>query len=221
MRTDRKHPKADLRTYYTLFLEGGIIIVLLVFLAATKIDFRGDQEEVDLTEEQEVVKMEEIVQTRHLEKPPPPPRPAVPVEVPNDEVVEDQVIDINSDLNLDSKLEMPPPPPQEKQEEAEEFFVVVEQMPELKGGLASIQQCVNYPDMARKAGVEGRVIVQFIVNENGKVDNPQIVRGIGAGADEEAIRCVKSAEFVPGQQRGNPVRVQFTVPVIYSLSSNL
>ncbi|MFH5833553.1 energy transducer TonB [Halalkalibaculum sp. DA3122] len=220
MRLDRKNPKADLRTYYTLFFQGGLIIVLLLFLAATKIDFRGKQAQADFTEEQEVVQMEEIVQTEHIEKPPPPPRPPVPVEVPNDEIVEDQAIDINADLNFHDKLEVPPPP-ENQEEDAEDFFVVVEQMPELKGGLASIQQCVNYPDMARQAGVEGRVIVQFIVNENGKVDNPQIVRGIGAGADEEAIRCVKNAEFVPGQQRGNPVRVQFTVPVIYSLSSNL
>ncbi|MDR8392079.1 energy transducer TonB [Aliifodinibius sp. S!AR15-10] len=220
MRLDRKNPEADLRKYYQVFLQGSLVVVLLVFFAATKIDFRGEKENLDLTTEQEVVKMEEIVQTKHIEKPPPPPRPPVPVEVPNDEIVEDQVLDINAELQLDSKLEMPAPP-SESTEEEEDFFVVVEQMPELKGGLASIQKCVNYPKTAQRAGIEGRVIVQFIVNENGTVDDPQIVRGIGAGADEEAIRCVKNAEFVPGQQRGNPVRVQFSVPVIYNLTSKL
>ncbi|MDZ7689729.1 MAG: hypothetical protein U5K69_00985 [Balneolaceae bacterium] len=146
MRTDRKNPDSDLRKYYTVFLEAGLIVVLLIFLAATKIDFKGEQKNVDLTEEQEVVKMEEIVQTEHQQKPPPPPRPPVPVEVPNDEIVEDQVLDINADLNLDEKLETPPPPSEEKQEQEEDFFVVVEQMPQLKGGLASIQKCVNYPE---------------------------------------------------------------------------
>lgn len=218
MRTDRKNPDSDLRKYYTVFLEAGLIVVLLIFLAATKIDFIGEQKNVDLTEEQEVVKMEEIVQTEHQQKPPPPPRPPVPVEVPNDEIVDDQVLDINADLNLDEKLETPPPPSEEKQGEEEDFFVVVEQMPQLKGGLASIQKCVNYPDMARRAGIEGRVIVQFIVNEKGSVEEPKVVRGIGGGADKEAIRCVKNADFVPGQQRGEPVRVQFSVPVVYNLS---
>ncbi len=219
MRSDRKKTNADLRTYYTIFLQGGLIVVMLIFLAATKINFRGQQNNLDLSEEQEVVNMEEIVQTKHVEKPPPPPRPPVPVEVPNDEIVEDQVLNINSELNLDDKLEMPPPPKQ--QEEEEDFFVVVEQMPQLKGGLASVQQCVNYPEMARRAGIEGRVIVQFIVNEKGAVESPSIVRGIGGGADKEALRCVKKAQFIPGQQRGNPVKVQFTVPVIYNLSNNI
>ena len=112
MRTDRKKPSSDLRNYYTVLLEGGIIVVLLIFLAATKIDFRAEKGNADLTEEQEVVKMEEIVQTEHQETPPPPPRPPVPVEVPNDEVVEDKVLDINAELNLDDKLQTPPPPPE-------------------------------------------------------------------------------------------------------------
>ena len=216
MRTNYKNPKSDLRSYYILLLEGGLIAVLLISLILVKVDFRSANNDVDLTEEQEVVQMEEIVQTKHQEKPPPPPRPPVPVEVPNDEVIDEQILNIDAELNLDRELEMPPPP---AEEEEENFFVVVEQMPEIKGGLASIQRCVNYPDMARKAGIEGRVIVQFIVNEQGKVeDNAKVVRGIGGGADEEALRCVKQAEFRPGMQRGEPVRVQFSVPVVYNLS---
>ncbi len=218
MRPDRKKPKSDLRKYYTVFLESGLIVVLIIFLVAMKVDFRGEQKEVDLTEEQEVVKMEEITQTEHKEKPPPPPRPPVPVEVPNDEIVEDQNFDISADLNMGDKLEMPPPP-EEEEEEEEDFFVVVEQMPKLKGGLAKLQGCVNYPEMARKAGIEGRVIVQFIVNEKGNVEEPRVVRGIGGGADKEAVRCVKQADFQPGMQRGNPVRVQYSLPVVFKLQN--
>ena len=218
MRTDRKKPKSDLRKYYTVFLESGLIVVLVIFLIAMKLDLSSEQKDVDLTDEQEVVQMEEIVQTKHKEKPPPPPRPPVPVEVPNDEVVEDQVLDINADLNLQDKLEMPPPP-DNKEEEEEDFFVVVEQMPKLKGGLAKLQGCVNYPEMARKAGIEGRVIVQFIVNEQGNVEDPKVVRGIGGGADKEALRCVKQSEFQPGMQRGNPVRVQYSLPVVFKLQN--
>lgn len=219
MRQERKKPKSDLRKYYTVFLESGLIVVLIIFLVAMKLDFRAEQQNADLTEEQEVVEMEEIERTKQQEKPPPPPRPPVPVEVPNDEIVEDQNFDISADLNLQDKLEMPPPPDEGQEEEEEDFFVVVEQMPELKGGLAALQGCVNYPEMARKAGIEGRVIVQFIVNEQGNVEEPRVVRGIGGGADEEALRCVKQADFVPGRQRGNPVRVQYSLPVVFKLQN--
>lgn len=219
MRPDRKHPKADLRKYYTIFLQIGLIVVLLFFLAVTKLSYRSEQKNVNLTGEQEVIKMEEIVQTKQIEKPPPPPRPPVPVEVPDDEIIEDEILHIDAELNLDEQLEMPSSPPEQDEEEG--FFMVVEQMPELKGGLASIQQCVNYPEMARKAGIEGRVIVQFVVSKKGQVEGePSVIRSIGGGADQEAVRCVKKAEFVPGRQRGKPVKVQLSLPVQFSLTSS-
>ncbi|MCC5915321.1 MAG: TonB family protein [Balneolaceae bacterium] len=104
-------------------------------------------------------------------------------------------------------------------EPAEDYFVVVEDMPELIGGLQTLQQKIRYPEMARRAGIEGRVYVQFIVNEEGQVENPQIIRGIGGGADEEALRVVSEAEFRPGMQRGRPVRVQYSIPILFRLAS--
>ncbi|TYP94750.1 TonB family C-terminal domain-containing protein [Fodinibius salinus] len=101
--------------------------------------------------------------------------------------------------------------------EHQDFFVEVEQMPEIKGGLAGLQKKINYPEMAQKAGIEGRVIVQFIVNKQGEVENPQVIRGIGGGADKEAIRVVKQAQFEPGMQKGQPVRVQYSLPITYKL----
>ena len=73
--------------------------------------------------------------------------------------------------------------------------------------------------MARRAGIEGRVTVQFIVNEAGQVENPRVIRGIGGGCDEAALEAVKKAKFTPGMQRGRPVRVQFSLPVIFRLQS--
>lgn len=216
MRSDRKKPKSDLRNYYTVFLQLGLVVVLLIFIVAMKVEFVSEQPNTDLTEEQEVVKMEEVTQTKQEEKPPPPPRPQVPVEVPNDEIVEDQDINLNADFSQDDKLDMPPPP---EEEEEEDFFVAVENMPELKGGLAGLQKQINYPEMARKAGIEGKVIIQFIVNEQGKVEDPKVIRGIGGGCDKEALRVVKKASFEPGRQRGKPVRVQFSLPITFRLSN--
>ncbi|MGK7369734.1 MAG: energy transducer TonB [Candidatus Halalkalibacterium sp. M3_1C_030] len=217
MKNTRKKPKADLRKYYTVFLELGLVVVLIIFIVAMKVDFRSAAQDTDLTEEQEVVEMEEIQRTKQQEKPPPPPRPQVPVEVPNDEIVEDQEINLDAEINLDEPLDMPPPP--EEDEEEEDFFVVVENMPELIGGMKKLQGCVNYPEMARKAGIEGQVVVQFVVNTEGKVEDPRVIRGIGGGADQEALRCVKQAEFKPGRQRGKPVRVQYSLPVIFRLQN--
>jgi len=100
----------------------------------------------------------------------------------------------------------------------DDYFVVVEEMPELIGGLAELQKKISYPEEAREAGIEGRVYVQFIVNENGDVENPRVIRGIGGGADEEALNAVKQAKFKPGYQRGEPVRVQFSLPFVFQLN---
>ena len=215
MMNNRKKPNADLKRYYTILLETGLIAALLIFIAAAKFNLSSEKATVDLTSEQEVVEMEEIIQTEQIEKPPPPPRPPVPVEVPNNEVVEDQIINIDADLNFDEPLDMPPPSKEEGKEE--DFFVVVEEMPELIGGLAALQKNIRYPEKARKAGIEGRVIVQFVVNKEGKVENPRVIRGIGGGCDEEALRATNSARFKPGKQRGEPVRVQYSLPVIFKL----
>lgn len=218
MKNNRKQTKADLRKYYTLFLEIGLIAVLLIFIVAMKVDFKAVKQTGNFIQEQEVIKMEEVVQTKQTERPPPPPRPPVPVEVPNDEIIEDEILDIDAELNFDQKLELPPAPPEAKQQE-EDFFVAVEQMPELIGGLAELQKRIKYPNIARRAGIEGRVIVQFIVNEDGTIDNPRVIRGIGGGCDEEALQAVSEAKFKPGRQRGEPVRVQYSLPVIFKLQS--
>lgn len=214
-----KNPKYDLKHYYRIFLEIGLITALLLLIGLTKIDFQAGQSEVGLTEEREVIKMEEVIQTEQEVRPPPPPRPRVPVAVPNDEVVEDVTIDIDAEFSMDEPLDMPEPPQQEAEEEEEEenFFVAVEEMPELKGSLAELQKKIVYPAKAQKAGIEGRVIVQFIVNEKGEVENPDVIRGIGGGCDEEAVRVAKLAEFKPGKQRGVPVRVQYSMPFTFML----
>jgi len=214
---ERKKPEADLRKYYTVFLELGLLITLVIFIIAVKVDITSMAPDEYVLDEQEIVEMEEIVPTTQIETPPPPPRPPVPVEVPNDEIIDDVDIDIDADWDMGGTMDMPPPP--EAEEEEEDFFVVVEDMPELIGGLASIQQNIRYPEMARRAGIEGRVYVQFIVNERGEVEDPQVIRGIGGGADEEALRAVKQAQFRPGMQRGRPVRVQYSLPVVFRLQN--
>jgi protein TonB len=216
----RKTEKADLRRRYPLFIEIGMILTLALLIVAFRLDLRtNDNFDVTMTE-QEVVQMEEILQTQQVEKPPPPPRPPVPVEVPNDELLDDDDLDLDMSLDLDAPLADLPPPPPPKEDEPEpepEIFVIVEQMPDLIGGLGELQSKIKYPEIAKKAGVEGRVIVQFVVNEQGNVEDPVVVRGIGAGCDEEAIRAVRDAKFKPGKQRGKNVKVKMSLPITFKL----
>ncbi len=218
----RKTDKANLGKQYGLTVQIGMVIALALLIGAFRVNLSTGPVEEFTMEEQEVVQMEEIVQTEQVVKPPPPPRPPVPVEVPNDEILEDDDLDLDASLDIDEPItDLPPPPPpanDEPEPEPEpEIFVIVEQMPELIGGLAELQKKIKYPEIAKKAGVEGRVFVQFIVDEQGNVSNPEVVRGIGAGCDEEALRAIRTAKFKPGKQRGKPVRVKMSLPITFKL----
>lgn len=212
----RKVRDVDLRLSYNLHLQIGFIVSIAIFLILFKVNMPTKVPSPILIEEQEEIFIEEVIQTKQIETPPPPPpRPPVPVEVPNDEILEDEIIDLDTELDLDGPLDLPPPTPPKSEETQDDFFVVVEQMPQLIGGLASLQKKVRYPEMARRSAIEGRVTIQFIVNEQGKVENPRVIRGIGGGCDEEALKAVMTARFKPGMQRGRPVRVQYSLPIVF------
>ena len=90
MITDRKQAKADLRRSYNVYLQLGLIVALLSFIGLVRINLYSEPPSPPPVEEQEEVVMEEVIQTKQIETPPPPPRPPVPVEVPNDEIIEDK-----------------------------------------------------------------------------------------------------------------------------------
>ena len=217
----RKDDSADLRKQYPIYVEVGMIVTLLLLILAFRVDWQQGSDFQVVMDEQEVVEMEEVQQTEQQTEPPPPPRPPVPVEVPNDEIVEDEAVNLDASLDLSESLETSSPPPQpegeEEEEEEQEVFVVVEDRPELIGGMAALQQAVEYPEFAKKAGIEGRVFVQFIVDEEGNVQNPQVTRGVHKMLDQAAVEAVKEMKFKPGKQRGKAVKVQMSLPVTFRL----
>ena len=212
----RKTDKADLRSRYPMLTEIGLIVSLTLLIVAFRVQYNPESQFIIAEEQQIVVEMEEIEQTQQIEKPPPPPRPPVPIEVPNDEILEDEALDIDAEIDFDEPVNLPPPPPAAEDPEPE-IFVVVENMPELIGGIQGLQKRVKYPEIAKKAGVEGTVFLQFIVDEKGNVVDPVVMRGIGAGCDEEALEAIRTAKFKPGKQRGKPVKVKFSLPVRFRL----
>jgi len=99
------------------------------------------------------------------------------------------------------------------------YFVAVEQMPAPIGGISAIQKNVRYPEIAKRAGIEGRVFVKAYIDSTGTVAKTELLRGIGGGCDEEAMSAVKKVKFKPGLQRGKPVNVQVTVPILFKLDN--
>jgi protein TonB len=105
----------------------------------------------------------------------------------------------------------------EEKNEAPTYFVAVEEMPEPIGGIKAIQEKITYPEIAKRAGVEGKVYILAFVDENGNVTKANVLKGIGAGCDEAAREAVLATKFKPGKQRGVPVKVQVSIPVVFKL----
>lgn len=110
-------------------------------------------------------------------------------------------------------------------EEDEKPLLVVEQNPEFQGGLDALlkylQKHIQYPALAQESGIQGTVFVQFVVSKSGKISNVKVLRGIGGGCDEEAVRVTKEMpNWIPGRQNGQPVPVMFQIPVKFQLQMN-
>jgi protein TonB len=215
----KKNPKADLKRKYRRYFEVGLVIALAFMVIAFKFFPSIQKENIEMEGPQELVQVEDVEHTKQEAAPPPPPKPPIPIEAPSDDVLEDIEIS-DTELDINEVVSAPPPPPQEDEGEAEEepaFFVAVEEMPEPIGGIQGIQARIEYPEIAKRAGVQGRVFVKAFVDENGVVQKVELIKGIGAGCDEEAMEAVRQTTFKPGKQRGKPVRVQVSIPILFKL----
>lgn len=222
----KKSNKADLENKKVIFRQIGLIVALAVMLFAFEWK-TYEKEIVDLGSREVVDIPEEIIPiTEQKVKPPPPPPPkqVVKINVVEDDVEVEDEIDIDVEADQDTEIEEYIPIEVEEEESAEEqqIFMVVESMPEFPGGEAELHRYlaenIKYPQMAKESGIQGRVFVTFVVERDGAVTDVRVLRGIGGGCDEEAIRVVKNMpKWAPGKQRGKPVRVQFNLPVKFTL----
>ncbi|KAF0199529.1 MAG: periplasmic protein TonB [Bacteroidetes bacterium] len=223
----KKTPKADLESKRTLFVQIGLIISLTGLLFA--FEYKSyDKKQIDLGSRQVQNVEEEMVEITNQNKPPPPAAPPPTTTliniVTNDVVVED---DISIDAEATALTEIPDYTPIASTEEAEvaeaEIFTVVEESPSFQGGdearIRFLQENIKYPQIARESSIQGTVYVTFVVERNGNVTDVRVLRGIGGGCDEEAIRVIKAMpNWSPGKQRGKPVRVQFNMPIKFTLA---
>jgi len=223
---EKKSPKANLENKKLMFTQIGLIISLIVAWLA--FEYKSyDKREIDpsLLRQTEVVE-EEMVEITKQEEPKP-----QPVEVPKQttqlEIVQDDVevedIEINAEIDQTEVMEEYVAPEVEEEEVVEqEVFTIVEQMPSFPGGDQKMYEYlgknIKYPQIARESGIQGRVFVNFVVEPDGHVSNVNVMRSLGGGCDEEAMRVVKAMpKWKPGKQRGKAVRVSYILPVNFKL----
>jgi protein TonB len=212
----RKNPKYDLKARYNRVLGICMILSISILISAFKF-FPAMESDFIIKKERKVfTPTVPPPPSKRLEPPPPPPKPPILVEAPDTDFDMDPVILPNTDEFV--KVTGPPPPsPEDDEEPIFEFRPVAEVMPEPIGGIAAIHSKIEYPPFAKRAGIQGKVFVKAYVDENGIVQKVELLKGIGAGCDEEAMNAVKNTRFSPGKQRGKPVRVQVTVPIKFVL----
>jgi len=222
----KKSKKADLENQRGLFVEIGVVLALALCLVAFEWTTKPRENQLLMGMQTTEAEEDIIPITRQqLENQPPPPPPPQVIEVIN--IVEDDVeideVDFES-MDADENTEFDFVPISSEEEAAEEeVFFIVEDMPMFMGGGKEnfrdwIAQNLQYPPIAAENGISGRVFIQFAVNSLGQVVDVVVVRGVDPALDKEAIRVVKSSpKWTPGKQRGRPVKVQFTFPIVFVL----
>ena len=225
----KKSPKADLENKKTTNLLIGAIMVLSVLF----IGFEWSEREVKVVTDSgitEIVFEEEMIPITEQEPPkqapPPPEAPKMEeiIEIVEDDAdVEESTIEASDDITAAVEVKYTAVEVEEEEVEEQQIFQVVEEMPEFPGGMGECMKFlgknIKYPQISQENGVQGRVIVQFVVNQDGSIVDPQVVRGVDPYLDKEALRVISMMpKWKPGKQRGKAVRVRFTQPVMFRLN---
>jgi protein TonB len=224
----RKYPVADIEQSRAIFFEIGLILSLIIIFAA--FEWRSTPKYIPVDFDYQAEKItEEIIPITEQKAPQPKvkiPSTAIVIKVvENDAETEDIDINVEADASTVIPEYVPEVSYQMEEEEelvSEEIFVIVESMPEYPGGINALYQYISdeirYPTIAKEIGIQGKVFVTFVIETDGSVSSVEVLRGIGGGCDEEAIRVVKSLpKWKPGKQRGVPVRVRYNLPVKFTL----
>ena len=223
----KKSVKADLEWKKPTFLQIGLVVSLLVVYLAFELVGARDQTEDVFGPVTQVIDEEQIIQTEQpKEAPPPPPQQMSQtiIEVIADDIkVADFTIDAEADENLEVEEIVYVEDTKVEEVKEAEIFIVVEVEPEFPGGeearMKFLRDNVVYPKIARETGVEGTVLVSFVVEPDGRITNVEILRGRAPSLDEEAVRVTKlMPKWKAGKQRGKSVRVKYNMPIRFTLN---
>ncbi len=220
----KKNPKLDDRKWSATFFNAGLVLSLLLVISAFEWKFVHHGSEVDIVQATEVETLLDPIVTVHPEPPKPKLQEAQIIEKDDDELIEEQeLIVFHDDWDINDVIEdisyIPAPV-----EKAQETFEIVESMPSFAGEgqagfLKYVAKHLKYPRDAVRHNVDGKVFVQFVIDEKGNMTEIQVMRGLGYGCDEEVMRVLeKVPKWEPGKQRGVPVRVRMVLPISFKLN---
>ncbi len=226
----KKSPEVDLDNKKVLFFSMGLVIAFAVVLTSLELKQTLEVEEKAIVQEV-VVEEEAIPITKPITQPPPPPPPPPPIVTDQIVIVEDdfeieEEFDFSSEIDETTEItthELADVYSDGEEEESGTIFLKVEKMPFYppegdKSLLAFISKNVSYPVIAQENGIQGRVIVGFVVDRDGSVTDVTVLRPVDPSLDKEAIRVVKKmGKWRPGEQAGKTVRVRYQVPVTFRL----
>jgi periplasmic protein TonB len=226
-------PGNHLEPYHFILIQSGLIVILTLFIVVFRfgaqsytgpelLDFDKDRYVYEVYFQRIVdhkfVQLESSeISIRENPAPPAPPRVRVTAHAPEDEIVEDMHMDLEFEMTGPDYLPVPLPSIRSKVEYYFGDTRLPDMAPFLLNRMRELQDRIEYPDRARRHGIEGRVYVQFIINELGRVENPRVLRGIGGGCDEAVVEALKELQLIPGLIDGRPVRVKLTFYVTFRL----
>jgi protein TonB len=207
--------QADIQ--YRKILELSLLISLTLFLILFQVSKRIEERALKLRTPDLVFNVEDIPQTQQMQKTIAPSRPSVPIASEDEALPDDETIELTF-LDLDEVP--PPPPPLPTQEDQSQFvFVPYDEAPEPIGGVAAILRNIEYPEVGKRASIEGTVILHVQIDEKGVVRNMRVIKGIGFDIFETAaMNAVKSVRWRPAKQRDVPVKVWISVPIEFDLT---
>jgi protein TonB len=203
----KKDPEADLRLKYRKTLEISTIFALLIMIF-TFYAFKKFEVGIKLPTSIDIkIEVIDIPPTEQIQRPPPPARPAIPIESEDDELLDDVTID-ETDVVFEVNDAPPPPPPED--DEVFEFFAVSEKPSLIKKAIP------NYPDLARKAQIEGKVVITVTIDKKGIVENAVVFKSVPM-LDEAAQAAALQCTFKPAKQRDKFVKVKMNIPFDFHL----
>lgn len=224
----KKSSKANLEKGKTTSLLMGVVVAMATLFVS--FEWGTAAEKVLIVDMDGGIEWVDEIPITIPEATPPPPPPPSPMVTDILTVVDDEIdVDTNPLINSEDTPEIPQPetysPPVVIEDEVEDvntIFTIVEEMPAFPGGDPALLKFVNgaikYPVIAQENGIQGRVVVSFVVNRDGSVVDAEVMRGVDPSLDREALRVMGTMpKWKPGLQRGKPVRVKYTIPITFRL----
>jgi periplasmic protein TonB len=217
----KKTVRADLTRKSFLFFNVGLVASLSLTIFAFTYKTADPTGKSNLMNDH--AQVDEIIDVPVTEQlPPPPPKIEQPqiIEVLNTEKIETEIIvDMDAETTeTETSHEIVPVHVEVEEEDANALFTIVEESAEPVGGINAFNLFVatqtKYPSQAKRMGIDGKVFLEFVVEKDGSITAIRVLKGIGGGCDEEAVRVVGLApKWKPGKQRGTPVRQKMILPI--------